>query len=538
MADKPPSANSTHLSHGTRREPPHGSFARTMLTQSWWPEMSTSRRPSTTGRTSWAGSFAAMAQPSPQPGERRRRRLPEGHHGQPQVRTAGAARRDRHPRGGRGVHGLRPRARLARRCLLPGVRGNVQTTRVPRCHAAGPCAGGGAAHDPGPGRGDPSGRLRHLEIRPGRPGRRGAGVVHHQVPEERPHEGRQAAEERGRHGVGWRFAEGYWELRHAAASMLDMAGYVRGTRPGAPAPAGTAHGGPAAGDVRRPEPAPAGGGCPRRGPEPLAPPTKRGASCSRGFGRYDWSGGSPRRWRTWEAFAAAGMVEWLMYPAELGREPDNLELRLTEWVDERGKAAMFVWRFRETKGEPWLAGVSGPYVLRGRPEPGHGPLTFSRFDKWDAATAEEHLERCAARSRSGRRPTAEPPASETAQREAHASGCVDAVNLFPPHPDRPNMPGPSVGSTRARRRDEDRSHARRRRREGSRPRRPEGPQGRRRRSSASPTPRPTTPSGPSTTSRPASRCPTRRSRNWRPTTRSCSAPSGPTRAATRRSRRG
>src|ERR1019366_7744787 len=33
----------------------------------------------------------------------------------------------------------------------------------------------------------------------------------------------------------------------------------------------------------------------------------------------------PKTWRTWDAFAAANMVEWLMYPTELGREPDHLE---------------------------------------------------------------------------------------------------------------------------------------------------------------------------------------------------------------------
>ena len=118
----------------------------------------------------------------------------------------------------------------------------------------------------------------------------------------------------------------------------------------------------------------------------------------------------PKRWRTWEAFAAAGMVEWLMFPSELGREPDDLELHLREWVDRGKKSSVYVWRFR-VKGEPWMAAVSGPYTLRGQPQPGHGPLTFSRFDKWDDATAEEHLERCAgtvadwaaARGRSARR---------------------------------------------------------------------------------------------------------------------------------------
>jgi hypothetical protein len=33
----------------------------------------------------------------------------------------------------------------------------------------------------------------------------------------------------------------------------------------------------------------------------------------------------PKKWKTWDAFAASNMVEWLRMPNELGREPDELE---------------------------------------------------------------------------------------------------------------------------------------------------------------------------------------------------------------------
>src|SRR5262249_44097572 len=81
---------------------------------------------------------------------------------------------------------------------------------------------------------------------------------------------------------------------------------------------------------------------------------------------------------------------WLMYPTELGREPDQLQ-KMAEFVRNaaEGKLALYVWRFR-SDGEPWLASVSGPYLRVGKPEPLHGDSTFSRFDKWDAATAEGH----------------------------------------------------------------------------------------------------------------------------------------------------
>jgi hypothetical protein len=88
------------------------------------------------------------------------------------------------------------------------------------------------------------------------------------------------------------------------------------------------------------------------------------------------------------------MTEWLLYPAELGCEPDELELVHTEWLDKRKRLAMFVWKFRTGK-KPWFAGVSGPHELRGEPGPLAGHLTFSRFEPWDSATPQEHLERSA-----------------------------------------------------------------------------------------------------------------------------------------------
>jgi hypothetical protein len=102
----------------------------------------------------------------------------------------------------------------------------------------------------------------------------------------------------------------------------------------------------------------------------------------------------PREFATWEAFAASAMVEWLKFPTELEREPDELKLGHTEWIDKRRKLVMYVWKFRNAK-EPWLAGVSGPHELRGSPRPTHGAFTFSRFEEWDSATPQEHLEQCA-----------------------------------------------------------------------------------------------------------------------------------------------
>ncbi len=102
----------------------------------------------------------------------------------------------------------------------------------------------------------------------------------------------------------------------------------------------------------------------------------------------------PKQFATWEAFAASAMVAWLKYPTELGREPDDIELGHTEWLDKRRKLALYVWKFRNAK-EPWLAGVSGPHQLKRSPRPTDGQMTFSRFDEWDSATPQEHAKRCA-----------------------------------------------------------------------------------------------------------------------------------------------
>ena len=97
----------------------------------------------------------------------------------------------------------------------------------------------------------------------------------------------------------------------------------------------------------------------------------------------------PASWRTWEAFAAAEMVEWLMYPSELGAPPDALEQMS---VIKAHGATVYVWRFRAPKKKAWLAAISGPYRQRGTPRPLHGSLTFSRFEPWEAMSPEAHAE--------------------------------------------------------------------------------------------------------------------------------------------------
>lgn len=97
----------------------------------------------------------------------------------------------------------------------------------------------------------------------------------------------------------------------------------------------------------------------------------------------------PAHWRNWAAFATGSMVEWLCHPAELGREPDEIELVTSASVDSVKRVSLF--RFRGLDGE-WLAGLSGPHLESGEPRPTWGSHTFSAFQAFDAKSPEQHLE--------------------------------------------------------------------------------------------------------------------------------------------------
>lgn len=96
--------------------------------------------------------------------------------------------------------------------------------------------------------------------------------------------------------------------------------------------------------------------------------------------------------RTQEALARADLVSWLMYPTELGCEPNEIELVKVIAV---GQEDHYVFRFRTddaTLGQPaktWLLGAAGPYQ-HGRVS-SHGNGTFSTFKRADQKTAEQYV---------------------------------------------------------------------------------------------------------------------------------------------------
>ncbi len=106
----------------------------------------------------------------------------------------------------------------------------------------------------------------------------------------------------------------------------------------------------------------------------------------------------PVEYKTQEAFAESNMVNWLTFPTELGRVPDEIELmKVVSKNSKDGILDYYVFRFQTlpphwAAKDGWCAGVSGPFIRKNAPttEP-HGS-TFSEFIPWDSKTPEEHVE--------------------------------------------------------------------------------------------------------------------------------------------------
>jgi hypothetical protein len=106
----------------------------------------------------------------------------------------------------------------------------------------------------------------------------------------------------------------------------------------------------------------------------------------------------PAEFATQRYLAEGEMVEWLCYPTELGRPPDEIELMKVISVDggRDGVIDTYLYRFRTFEPhwaakDGWMAGVAGPF--RRRDEPTFRSLggTFSSFAKWDSKTPEKHV---------------------------------------------------------------------------------------------------------------------------------------------------
>jgi hypothetical protein len=105
----------------------------------------------------------------------------------------------------------------------------------------------------------------------------------------------------------------------------------------------------------------------------------------------------PAKWATQEALAEGVMVRWLIYPTELGRAPDAIELMKRIRGDEGRNQGdeWFLFRFRVDadpwKDDGWMAGVAGPFAVKDEPTTRAGGDTFSTFTKWDSKTPDAHV---------------------------------------------------------------------------------------------------------------------------------------------------
>lgn len=106
----------------------------------------------------------------------------------------------------------------------------------------------------------------------------------------------------------------------------------------------------------------------------------------------------PPSLKTQKAFAESNMVEWLVYPTELGCAPDEIELISVVDIgtDER-PMDYYLFRFRTfpphwAADKGWMAGLSGPFSRKDAPSTEAYGYTFSRFEPWDSKTPDEHIE--------------------------------------------------------------------------------------------------------------------------------------------------
>lgn len=117
----------------------------------------------------------------------------------------------------------------------------------------------------------------------------------------------------------------------------------------------------------------------------------------------------PAACRDQALLAEGAMVDWLCYPTELGREPDEIILfakesrshstgpRLVSWLKKRQMVDYYFFRFRVTEEhwsnkDGWMVGMAGGYQRKDQPTTSHDGGTFSTFAAWGSKTPAEHVE--------------------------------------------------------------------------------------------------------------------------------------------------
>lgn len=131
----------------------------------------------------------------------------------------------------------------------------------------------------------------------------------------------------------------------------------------------------------------------------------------------------PARYRSQAAIAEAEMVQWLVYPTELGHVPDAIELAKVVSVNaDYGLVDLYVFKILTDDG--WVAGVAGPYLRKDEPTTESRGGTFSGFEPWASKTPEQHaaqlsdlIEKSVKRRAADKRDTVQVPDSDARDRK-------------------------------------------------------------------------------------------------------------------------
>lgn len=103
----------------------------------------------------------------------------------------------------------------------------------------------------------------------------------------------------------------------------------------------------------------------------------------------------PQKYLTQEALAESELVDWLIFPTELGMAPDEIELMKVVPVDTGEPGGIYdyyVFRFRHPEAtNGWMAGVAGSFLRSDEPTADANGDTWSSFESWDSKTPEEHV---------------------------------------------------------------------------------------------------------------------------------------------------
>jgi len=106
----------------------------------------------------------------------------------------------------------------------------------------------------------------------------------------------------------------------------------------------------------------------------------------------------PSECATQQAFAESTLAAWLAHPCELGRAPEEMQLAQIVPIDTpTGEFDYYLFRFRThaphwAAANGWMAGIAGPFP-HGDRTPGIPCCALSQFERFDAHTPREHVER-------------------------------------------------------------------------------------------------------------------------------------------------